>query len=95
MVKESSSDSGFGSNFNATSWLSAGSALLLSGFGVSEAHRPPGYFPFTFELIQSENLVPPLHQPLVSAGSYPVGQHQALHLCGQFCGPAGPQDYVP
>lgn len=37
MVKESSSDSGFGSNFNATSWLSAGSALLLSGFGVSEA----------------------------------------------------------
>lgn len=37
MVKESSSDSGFGSNFNATSWLSAGSALLRSGFGVSEA----------------------------------------------------------
>ena len=42
------------------------------------AQQSPGtcYFTFTFELIQSENLAPPLHQPLVSAGSYPAEQHE-------------------
>lgn len=37
MVKESSSGSVFGSSFDTTSLLSAGSALLRSGFVVSEA----------------------------------------------------------